>query len=198
MILELLILGFFLVLMLIFFFFSVYVTVIGRIGLQFFRYNFPLLKKRGAWYLILLNDGRFKLVYKKFQSVWDWKDESKAYISKKFDRVSQTAEPLIFLIEGFSTNVKLFEQLTRAEISKIVNNIIKTSYSTGRLVEEDEGQKGNWWKLIPVIGLIVTIIVGLIALAIFLNLNDLTSILNEIKPYVPAAVEALKNTPRQI
>lgn len=199
MILEILILFFLLFFMLIMFFLTVYVAVIGRLGLQIFRYNFPLLRKRGAHFLILQKDGRFKWVYKKFQAIWDWKDGSKAHISKKFDRISQSAEPLIFLIEGFPTNVKLFDQLTRAEISKFVNNINKMAYSTGRLVETDEEQKGEWlWKLIPIIGVILTLVTAIIALGIFLNIGELIEIINQIKPHLPAAIEAIKNAPREI
>lgn len=176
-----------------------YIAIIGRIGLQFFKYNVPFLKRRGTHYLIWEKSGRFKWIYGKFKSEWEWPDNSKSYIGRNFERLSQTAEPLILLVEGFPTNVRLGQLLPTFELSKNVTNIIKTSYGTGRVAEELGTKKGDvLTKLIPLMTLILVGISLIVVVGMFLNMSELTDILEQIKPHIPAAIEALKNAPKEI
>lgn len=180
-----------------------YIAVIGRMGWQFFKYNFPMTKKRGTFYLLLQRDGRFRWIYSKFKSVWEWKSGEKSYISKKFDRISQTAEPLIFLVEGFPTNAMLSEQLPPEEMSRLVNNIIKEVETTSRL----EGEMGDTKtlimdKVVPIMTLGLAGISALIGLAIIMNLSEMsdqiTSAVNTINDLRPQIEEALKTFQREI
>ena len=176
-----------------------YIMIIGRIGMEFFKYNVPFLKRRGTHYLIWEKTGRFKWIYGKFKSEWDWPDGSKSYIGRNFERLSQTAEPLVLLVEGFPTNVRLGQLLPTFELSKNVTNIIKTSYGTGRVAEEIGGKKSDvLMKLIPLMTLILVGVVLIVSVGMFLNMSDLTEVLEQIKPHIPAAIEALQNAPKTI
>ncbi len=189
--------GFFFMVM----FFAVlfYIVIIGRIGWQFFKYNVPFLKRRGSHYLIWEKTGRFKWIYGKFKSEWDWDDGSKSYIGRNFERLSQTAEPLILLVEGFPTNVRLGQLLPTFELSKNVTNIIKTSYGTGRVAEEIGAKKGdNLLKIMPFITVILVAVMLIMVVGMYINMTEISEILTEIKPHVPAAIEALQNNPKTI
>ncbi len=180
-----------------------YIAVIGRMGFQFFKYNFPLSKRRGTFYLLLQRDGRFKWVYSKFKSVWEWPNGEKSYISKKFDRISQTAEPLIFLIEGFPTNAMLSEQLPPEEMSRLVNNILKEVETASRL----EGEMGETKTLLmdKIVPLLTMGLAGgslLIGVAIIMNLSEISvqleGFVNLVNEFRPQLEEALKNFNREI
>lgn len=183
-----------------------YILIIGRIGFQFFKYNFPMSRRRGTFYLIRLRNGRFKWVYDRFKSVWEWPDKTKSYIGKKFDRVSQTAEPLIFLVEGYPTNVMLADFLTQEEMSRIVNNILKQIEVASRLENELEKQKPALLdKLLPMLTFVFAAIAALVGLYIAMGISEvgqgievITKLANEIQPHIPEIVEALKNAPKQI
>ena len=186
--------------MLIFFIMIFYIAIIGRIGLQFFKYNIPFMKRRGTHYLIWEKNGRFRWEYSKFKSEWDWPDDnSKSYIGRNFDRLSQTAEPLVFLVEGFPTNPRLGDLLPKFELSKNVTNIIKTSYGTGRVAEEIGNKKvDNLLKILPFMTLILVAVTLILAVGTFIGLSELSEVLNEIKPHIPAAIEALNAASRSI
>lgn len=176
-----------------------YILIIGRIGLQFFKYNVPFMKRRGTHYLIWEKTGRFKWIYGRFKSEWDWEDGSKSYIGRNFERLSQTAEPLVLLVEGFPTNVRLAQLLPTFELSKNVTNIIKTSYGTGRVAEDAGTEKvDKLLKILPFMTLILVAVTLILAVGTFIGLSELSEILNEIKPHIPAAIEAIKNAPKQI
>ncbi len=176
-----------------------YIAIIGRIGLQFFKYNFPLMKRRGTHYLIQEKNGRYKWLYSSFKSQYKWPDGTVSYIGKNFDRLSQTAEPLVFLVEGFPTNPRLGDLLPKFELSKVVNNIIKTSLSTGRLSEDIGEKKGdNLLRILPFITVILVAVMLMLVVGLFLNMSEISETLEQIKPLIPAAQEALKNAPRQI
>ncbi len=100
--------------MVVFFALIFYIAIIGRIGIQFFKYNLPFMKRRGTHYLIWEKNGRFRWEYSKFKSEWDWDDNSKSYIGRNFDRLSQTAEPLVFFGGRLSNKPK-----TRGFASKV-------------------------------------------------------------------------------
>lgn len=175
-----------------------YIAVIGRIGWQFFKYNFPLTKKRGAHWLILGRDGRFKYLYSKFKSVYEWPDTTKSYISKNFDRIVQTAEPLIFLVEGYPTNARLAEQLPPEEMSRLVNNLMKEIESASRLEAELGDRKTLLMdKVVPVMTLMLAGASAIIGLAIIMNLSEMSdqmgSIMNMVNEFRPQIEEALKN-----
>ncbi len=180
-----------------------YIAIIGRIGWQFFKYNFPLTKKRGTFYLILQRSGRFKWVYSSFKSVWKWPDNTKSYISKRFDRMAQTAEPLVFLIEGYPTNAMLAEQLPPEEMSRLINNIIKEVETTSRLEAEMNDTKTLLMdKVVPIMTLFLAGVGAIIGLAIIMNLSDIqtqveqaVAVINALAPQIEAA---LKELPRQI
>ncbi len=183
-----------------------YIAIIGRIGWQFFMYNNPLTKKRGTFYLILLRNGRFKWVYGAFKTVWEWPDKSKTYIGKAFDRLYQTTEPLIFLVEGYPTNPMLSELLPKKEMSELVNNIIKTQETAARL-EMDLGKTkpAIFDKIIPIFTLLAAAGSLLIGFSIMVGINEiqpsidqLVSFANEIKPHIPELVKALENLPRDV
>ncbi len=186
--------------MVIFFALIFYIAIIGRIGLQFFKYNLPFMKRRGTHYLIWEKNGRFRWEYSKFKSEWDWpEDNSKSYIGRNFDRLSQTAEPLVFLVEGFPTNPRLGDLLPKFELSKNVTNIIKTSYGTGRVAEEIGSKKvDNLLKLLPFMTVILVAVTLILTVGTFISLSEMTEVLNQIQPYIPAAIEALQNAPKQI
>lgn len=185
--------------MVIFFGLLFYIAIIGRIGLQFFKYNLPFMKRRGTHYLIWEKNGRFKWEYSKFKSEWDWSDNSKSYIGRNFDRLSQTAEPLVFLVEGFPTNPRLGDLLPKFELSKNVTNIIKTSYGTGRVAEEIGSKKAdNLLKILPFMTFILVAVMLIIVVGVFINMTEISDLLAQIKPHIPAAIEALKNIPKQI
>lgn len=183
-----------------------YVAVIGRIGWQIFMYNFPLTKKRGAFYLILQRNGQFKWVYTKFKSVWVWPDKTKSFIGKKFNRIAQTTEPLIFLMEGYPTNAMLSDLLPKEEMSMLVNNIIKTQETAARLeMNLSQDKPALFDKLIPMLTLGFAAGSALLVLAVFMNMDDITTAIkplvtlaNQVQPYVPQLVEALENIPREI
>lgn len=183
-----------------------YIMVIGRIGWQFFKYNFPATKKRGTFYLLLLRSGRFKWIYTKFKTVWDWPDGTKTYIGKNFDRLAQTAEPLIFLVEGYPTNAMLADRLPKEEMSRFVNNIMKEIETASRLESEIEKIKpGLGGFIIPVLTLGFAALGALSTLYLVVNINEMATILewiqntlSELSPYVPEIVEALKNAPREL
>lgn len=177
-----------------------YIMVIGRVGLQFFKYNFPLSKRRGTFYLIRLRNGRFKWVYDRFKSVWEWPDKTKTWIGKKFDRISQTAEPLIFLVEGYPTNVMLAEMLTQDEMNRLVNNILKQIEVASRLENEIEKQKPKFLDaLVPILTLAFAAIAALATLYVAMGLGDLAqsiewvnNVVKEVQPHMPEILEALK------
>lgn len=180
-----------------------YIAVIGRMGWQFFKYNFPLTKRRGTFYLLLQRDGRFKWIYSKFKSVWEWPNGEKSYISKKFDRISQTAEPLIFLVEGFPTNAMLSEQLPPEEMSRLVNNILKEVETASRL----EGEMGETKtllmdKVVPLMTLVLSAFGLLVGVAIIMNLSEISvqleGFVNLVNEFRPQLEEALKNFNREI
>ncbi len=185
--------------MVIFFVLIFYIAIIGRIGLQFFKYNIPFMKRRGTHYLIWEKNGRFRWEYSKFKSEWDWNDNSKSYIGRNFDRLSQTAEPLVFLVEGFPTNPRLGDLLPKFELSKNVTNIIKTSYGTGRVAEEIGSKKAdNLLKILPFMTFILVAVMLIIVVGVFINLTELSDLLAQIKPHIPAAIEALQNRAKEI
>lgn len=181
----------------------VYIAVIGRIGWQFFKYNFPFSKRRGTHYFILLRSGRFKWIYDKFKSVWTWSDGTKSYIGKKFDRMAQTAEPLIFLVEGYPTNAMLAEQLPPEEMSRLINNIIKEVETTSRL-ESEMGETKTLMmdKVVPIATLLLAGVGAIIGLAIIMNLGEIneqvTWAINSLKELKPVVEEAIKNMPKTI
>lgn len=186
--------------MVIFFALVFYIAIIGRIGLQFFKYNIPFMKRRGTHYLIWEKNGRFRWEYSKFKSEWDWPaDNSKSYIGRNFDRLSQTAEPLVFLVEGFPTNPRLGDLLPKFELSKNVTNIIKTAYGTGRVAEEIGSKKAdNLLRILPFMTFILVAVMLIIVVGVFINLTELSDLLAEIKPHIPAAIEALQNRAKEI
>lgn len=181
----------------------VYIAVIGRIGWQFFKYNFPLSKRRGTHYFILLRSGRFKWIYDRFKSVWKWPDGTKSYISKKFDRMAQTAEPLIFLVEGYPTNAMLAEQLPPEEMSRLINNIIKEVETTSRL-ESEMGETKTLLmdKVVPILTLLFAGIGVLVGVAIIMNLSDIQTqvqmAVDVINGLAPQIQEALNDLPREL
>ena len=183
-----------------------YVAVIGRIGWQHFMYNMPLTKKKGCFYLILQRNGQFKWVYKKFQTVWQWPDGSKSFISKNFNRIAQTTEPLIFLVEGYPTNAMLGELLPTEEMSKLVNNIMKTQETAARLEMDLANEKPPILdKLVPVLTLVFAAVGALVALGIFMSMEDitksiepLTKFARDVQPHIPALIEAIEKIPREI
>lgn len=178
-------------------FFSVlYIGILGKLGFQMFKYNVPLLKRRGCIYLIWEKNGRFKWCYEKFKSEWAWKDGSMTYISRNYDRISQSAEPLIFLIEGYPTNVKLSDELPEIEVSKIFTNIVKTSYSTGRLAENLSQEKSDFVNnKLPLIAAVLAVFTLAIVVMIFFNLGEIRPIVEGIK----AGIEGLAvNAPRAL
>lgn len=178
-------------------FFSVlYIGILGKLGFQMFKYNVPLLKRRGCIYLIWEKNGRFKWVYGKFKSEWAWNDGSMTYISRNYDRISQSAEPLIFLIEGYPTNVKLSDELPEIEVSKIFTNIVKTSYSTGRLAENLSQEKSDFVNnKLPLIAAVLAVFTLAIVVMIFFNLGEIRPIIEGIK----GGIEALTvNAPREL
>ncbi len=173
-----------------------YIAVIGRIGWQFFKYNFPLTKRRGTHYLILGRDKRFKWIYSKFKSVWKWPDGTKSYIGKQFDRMTQTAEPLVFLVEGYPTNAMLAEQLPPEEMSRLINNIIKEVETTSRL-ESEMGETKTMLmdKVVPIITLLFAGMGVLVGIAIIMNLTEMSDqvtwaidSLKELKPLIEEAI----------
>ncbi len=185
--------------MVIFFALLFYIAIIGRIGIQFFKYNVPFLKRRGTHYLIWEKTGRFKWIYGKFKSEWEWADNSKSYIGRNFERLSQTAEPLVLLVEGFPTNVRLGQLLPTFELSKNVTNIIKTSYGTGRVAEEIGSKKvDNLVKILPFMTLILVAVTLILTVGTFISLSEITEVLNQVTPHIPAAIQALQNAPQQI
>ena len=176
-----------------------YILIIGRIGWQFFKYNVPFLKRRGTHYLIWEKDGKFQWIYGRFKSEWEWSDGSKSYIGRNFERLSQTAEPLVLLVEGFPTNVRLGQLLPTFELSKNVTNIIKTAYGTGRVAEEIGSKKAdNLLKIIPFITVILVAVMLIMVVGMYINMTEMSDLLAQIKPHIPAAIEALQNAPKEI
>ncbi len=180
-----------------------YILIIGRIGWQFFKYNFPMTKKRGAHWLILGRDGRFKYLYSKFKSVYEWPDKTKSYISKNFDRIVQTAEPLIFLVEGYPTNARLAQQLPPEEMSRLVNNLMKEIESASRL-EAELGEKKTLLmdKIVPILTMGLAGGSLLIGIAIIMNLSEMsdqiTNVINLVNEFRPQIQAALDNLTREI
>lgn len=180
-----------------------YILIIGRIGWQFFKYNFPMTKKRGAHWLILGRDGRFKYLYSKFKSVYEWPDKTKSYISKNFDRIVQTAEPLIFLVEGYPTNARLAQQLPPEEMSRLVNNLMKEIESASRL-EAELGEKKTLLmdKIVPLLTMGLAGGSLLIGIAIIMNLSEMsdqiTNVINLVNEFRPQIQAALDNLTREI
>lgn len=183
-----------------------YIAVIGRLGIQFFKYNFPLSKKRGTHYLILQRNGRFKWVYDRFKSVWVWPDKTKSFISKNFDRLAQSAEPLVFLVEGYPTNAMLAEQLPPEEMSRLVNNIIKEVETTSRL-EAEISEKGTviMDKIVPIMTMGFAAVGALVGIVVVMNLGEISeqvtwaiNTMRTLQPQVIEAIAAVKDLPRQI
>lgn len=201
--LEIVITIFFLLLFMVMLF---YIMGIGRIGIQFFKYNMPFSKKRGTFYLIRLRNGRFRWVYDRFKSVWRWPDKTNTYISKNFDRLAQTTEPLIFLVEGYPTNVMLADLLPKEEMSELVNNIIKEQELAARLeMDLNKGGSKVFEKVLPVLTLVFAGMGAIVGLAIMIGLGDLSDSLetlnkfaSDIKPHIPELIKALERLPREI
>ncbi len=186
-------------LLLIIVFLGFYIIILGRMGFQFFKYNFPMFKKRGAFYLLWLRNGRFKLIYGGFKPKWKWPDGTESAISRNFDRIIQSTEPLIFLVEGFPTNVRLGDLMPKEEMSTLINNIIKSAYSTGIERGDLEVQKDksmSKWIFIGTLG--VSLLTLVIVVFIFMNLGQINSVIEEFQPFIPQAIEWLSNAPREL
>ncbi len=102
-------------------------------------------------------------------------------------------------MEGFPTNPRLGDLLPKFELSKNVTNIIKTSYGTGRVAEEIGTKKvDNLLKIMPFMTLILVAVMLIVVVGMFINMSEISELLSQIKPHVPAAIEALQNQPKQI
>lgn len=176
-----------------------YVAIIGRIGLQFFKYNVPFMKRRGTWYLIKQKDGRYKIIYDKFKTEWKWQDDTITTIRRNFERIAQTAEPLVFLKEGYAVNPILGEDLPKEEQSKHINNIIKLFQANERLKAQMQyQQQGGFMKILPIITFVMAAIAAVMGLAIFFTLNDINAFIATLKPLVPLATEYFKSNPPKV
>lgn len=164
----------------------VYIAIIGRIGWQIFKYNAPFFKRRGGWYLIWQKDKRFKLIYEKFKTVWKWKDGTTTTIRRNFERIAQTAEPLIFLVEGYATNANLGEVLPKEEQSYHINNIIKLAQANERLKAQEQYhiETKGWMRHLPLITALLAVVTLAIAIGIFMSMNDIKGFITWVQPKI--------------
>lgn len=174
--------------------FTIYIVVIGKMGWQVFKYNVPFLKKKGAWTIIWEKRGSFRIEYNKFKAEHRWKDGSKTYISRAFDRVSQTAEPLIFLIEGWATNVQIGTILPKFEINKFFNSIVITSHEQGALSKVQEQGKGDvlFKVIIPLVTVLLAFVTLLAVVFVVLNINEISKIIKPMAERMPELFELVK------
>lgn len=180
----------------------VYIAIIGRIGIQLFRYNMPFLRRRGTWYLIRQNDGRFKIVYDKFKTEWEWKDGSKTIIRRQFDKIAQTAEPLVFLEEGGAINRIFGEILPREEQSKQIINLIRLEKTNERLKAQEQYhiETKGWLSKLPLITAMLALITLILTVAIFMSMNDIKTFIAWVQPQINTIIEAIKSQaiPKQL
>ena len=125
--------------------------------------------------MIYQKDKRFKLVYDKFKTVWTWKDGTTTTIRRNFERVAQTAEPLVFLVEGYATNANLGEVLPKEEQSYHINNIIKLAQANERLKAQEQYhiETKGWMRHLPLITAVLVLILLFISIAMFMSMNDI-------------------------
>ena len=174
--------------------FALYAAIIGKMGWQVFKYNFPFLKKKGAWTIIWEKRGSFRVEYNKFKPEHQWKDGSKTYISRGFDRVSKTAEPLIFLIEGWATNVQLGLILPKFEINKFFNSIVITSHEQGALSKLQEAGKGDvmFKVIIPLVTLLLVFLSLLAVVFAVMKADEIAKLLKPIAEQMPTLIESVR------
>jgi hypothetical protein len=160
----------------------------GKLGWQFFKYNFPMTKRRGCHYLVWFKDGRFNWSYDKFKSEYDWPDGSKTYINRNYERIRQSAEPLILIVEGYPVNVRLGSLLPSYEVSKTMNNLLKLTYSTGKVAEQIGEKKGLLNdRTLTIVAVIFGGISLLILVGIYMNLQPLA----DLKPLLKTIQEGI-------
>lgn len=182
-----------------------YCLILGNIGWQYFKIRFPLKKNAGTHYFAYLRTGRIKWWYAKFKTEHKWQDGAVTKIVSINDKLHNTREPIIYLIEGYPFNVG-FDSIISGrypDIAKMITAQSKSDYTLGmqRIESNLDAKKGfsGWTPLI----LMLMVGISLFVMgAIYVQFNDFQTKISPILDQFDAnTIQKLKNpvyNPREV
>jgi hypothetical protein len=172
-------------------------VLMGKNALTFLKLK--LYRQKGAWFISRYDSTRVLINYSKYVRKYLWgkkEGESEQFETKIKETLNQeqdTGEPVIFLREGFGTNIDPFEQFKPSEGERSIQTNYRLAFNEGLATARKEMEKKDNTQTILMIMLGAIALLSLGALAFsYLNNDMLTQFIAQIQSYKPAVDEALR------